>query len=149
MKKCMYLAMIATMVLFSCKPVPSPTPIDPLLEPGSDSSPDWKYEQSWETYGSMDAFVSVPFLFADYVSAADKMAVFGPNGKVLSAESPMKSDNRMYWLIIKEPVGGDGTALTVKWYCDKLHRIYEAKSFPNFENDAKIGIPDPFTPEFK
>ena len=143
MKKSIFLAIIAAVVLVSCKPR---NEIDPLLEPGSASSPEWKYEPSRQTYGSMTAIVSIPVLFADYVSAGDKMAIFGPDGKVLSSATPLESDNNKYLLYIEQPA--QGAALTMKWYCDKLHRIYEAKSFPDFAVDATLGVPDPIVPNF-
>ncbi|MCQ2324664.1 MAG: hypothetical protein MJZ58_00535 [Paludibacteraceae bacterium] len=132
-------------VMLGCKKDPKPT-IDPLLEPGSASTPEWKYEPSRQTYGSMTAIVSIPVLFADYVSAGDKMAVFGQDGKVLSSATPLESYNNKYLLYIEQPA--QGSALTMKWYCDKLHRIYEAKSFPNFAVDATLGVPDPIVPNF-
>lgn len=143
MKKSIFLAIIAAVVLVSCKPR---NEIDPLLEPGSASSPEWKYEPSRQTYGSMTAIVSIPVLFADYVSAGDKMAIFGPDGKVLSSATPLESDNNKYLLYIEQPA--EGTALKMQWYCDKLHRIYEAKSFPDFVLDATLGVPDPIVPNF-
>ena len=144
MKKSIFLAMIASVVLLGCKPKPT---IDPLLEPGSASTPEWKYEPSHQTYGSMTAIVSIPVLFADCVSAGDKMAVFGQDGKVLSSGAPQSTNPSRYLLYIEQPA--QGSALTMQWYCDKLHRIYEAKSFPAFVLDASLGIPDPIIPEWK
>lgn len=146
MKKSIILAMIATVVLLGCKKDPKPT-IDPLLEPGSASTPEWKYEPSRQTYGSMTAIVSIPVLFADYASAGDKMAIFGSDGKVLSSSAPQSTNLSRYLLYIEQPA--QGSALTMQWYCDKLHRIYEAKSFPAFVLDASLGIPDPIIPELK
>ena len=143
MKKSIFLAIIAAVVLVSCKPR---NEIDPLLEPGSASSPEWKYEPSRQTYGSMTAIVSIPVLFADYVSAGDKMAIFGPDGRVLSSGAPLDIDTRKYILYIEQPT--QGSALTMKWYCDKVHRIYESKSFPDFVLDATLGVPVPIVPDF-
>lgn len=139
---CASIIVLCAMML-GCKPKPT---IDPLLEPGSASTPEWKYEPSRQTYGSMTAIVSIPVLFADYVSAGDKMAVFGQDGRVLSSGAPLDIDTRKYILYIEQPT--QGSALTMKWYCDKLHRIYEAKSFPNFAVDATLGMPDPIVPNF-
>lgn len=140
-----YILVIIAIIMLGCKSK-NEVSINPLLEPGSASTPEWKYEPSRQTYGSMTAIVVIPDLFADYLSAGDKMAIFGPDGKVLCSATPLESDVNRYLLYIEQPA--EGTALKMQWYCDKLHRIYEAKSFPDFVLDATLGVPDPIIPDF-
>lgn len=144
MKKSIFLAMIAAVVMCGCKkhePEP-PAPQQGLFTQGTDVAPQWEHIPSRETYNTMTAIVQIPDTFNAYLSTKDEIAVFSANGQLLASASPFQGVVNRYWLLIEQPK--EGTALTLKWYCDRLTRVYTAQTFPDFVVNKMIGKTDPY-----
>jgi len=109
---------------------------NPYLEPGNDALPSWSvkeglYDNSEQT---MSVVLTLQSELTPYASADDQMcAVIGDEIRAVS-KARLRGDSIVYFpLIIASSTGGD--AITVKYYCSKLHRIYTKNNWNSFNSD--------------
>jgi hypothetical protein len=169
MKKILYstlagVALSAALLLCACSSSESdePKPTDfldgdtqqtPILEPGTDARPNWVRPSSMDFEFSMSLSVSLPTELEPYVGEQDLMAVLvGDEVRAVTGPCIAKIEEDLL-IFIDFPLvifgNGDERDMALKYYCDKLHRIYTIERWADFDPSvAPAGEGQLYNPKF-
>lgn len=152
MKKLLYLAgvaLVATLLLGACsssdddesneKNGTSMTPKE-----GMDTRPSWvaPSDASWLDEWPMSVQIGVQSELLPYVSSEDLMCAM-LNGEVRAVSNLKETGGQYYFMLPIQGDSGEGF-VTLKYYCDKLHRIFTVTDWKEF--DSTIQPTDQGTP---
>lgn len=152
MKKLLYLAgvaLVATLLLGACsssdddesneKNGTSMTPKE-----GTDTRPSWvaPSDASWLDEWPMSVQIGVQSELLPYVSSGDLMCAM-MKGEVRAVSNLKETGGQYYFMLPIQGNSGDGF-VTLKYYCDKLHRIFTVTDWKEF--DSTIQPTDQGTP---
>lgn len=102
-----------------------------LLTPGTSVRPSWKKPD----YNQFENIMTIQFQlqeqFAQYVTDQDLMcAMIG--GEVRALTTPQKTEGDTYFPLSIAARAGEED-VTIAYYCDRLHRIYELEDYLKFD----------------
>lgn len=102
-----------------------------LLTPGTVARPSWKKPD----YNQFENIMTIQFQlqeqFAQYVTDQDLMcAMIG--GEVRALTTPQKTEGDTYFPLSIAARAGEED-VTIAYYCDRLHRIYELEDYLKFD----------------
>lgn len=152
MKKLLYLAgvaLVATLLLGACsssdddesneKNGTSMTPKE-----GTDARPSWvaPSDASWLDEWPMSVQIGVQPELLPYVSSEDLMCAM-LNDEVRAVSNLKETGGQYYFMLPIQGDSGEGF-VTLKYYCDKLHRIFTVTDWKEF--DSTIQPTDQGTP---
>lgn len=111
-------------------------PVTEYLTPGNDQRPDWR-APDYTLYGGITMAVQVELgdTLANYQSGNDLMcAKIGD--EVRAVTPPLTTGGITYYPL---SIAGDGTgqAVSLHYYCDRLHRIFTIKDWATFDASTK------------
>ena len=134
------LVLLVTMVVGSCKsdsdeePQPPQQETPAYLTPGSDARPNWTFADKGLFELRMSVQVELGDELAAYQSSGDLMcATIG--GEIRTVAAPAETGGVIYFpLIIFD--NGSGGMVSLSYYCDRLHRIYNIANWAAFNASA-------------
>ncbi len=151
MKKLLYLAgvaLVATLLLGACSSSDDEESNNngtgAIPTAGTDERPSWVVPSNGDLLGEwpMSVQIGIQSELLPYVSQADLMcAVLG--GEVRAVSSLKETGGQSYFMLPILGNSGEGF-VTLKYYCDKLHRIFTVSEWKEF--DSSIQPTDQGTP---
>lgn len=152
MKKLLYLAgvaLVATLLLGACSSSDDDESnekngISMTPKEGTDTRPSWvaPSDASWLDEWPMSVQIGVQSELLPYVSSEDLMCAM-LNGEVRAVSNLKETGGQYYFMLPILGNSGDGF-VTLKYYCDKLHRIFTVTDWKEF--DSTIQPTDQGTP---
>ena len=133
-KLCFMLLLLAPLMLGACSSdSDDPQPEKTLLTVGADSRPTWTAPDYSLFELTMSVQVQLQDTLQTYQSDGDLMcAVF--EDEVRAVSSPMHTGDITYFPLT---IAGNGEgAVTIRYYCDQLHRIYTLEGWADFDPSA-------------
>lgn len=111
------------------------TPAVSYLQTGSDQRPtDWT-EPNYSLYGlTMSVQVQLGDTLAKYQSSQDLMCAT-INGEVRAVATPMETGGEVYFPL-SIASNGEDQMVSLRYYCDRLHRIYTIQDWAIFNASA-------------
>lgn len=137
-------AIIATLLLSACSNsdedtgLTPPTPVNPdsvMPSPaeGNDQRPAWKAPDNPRSYEGMTMTVQIGLQkeLLSYVSQEDLVCAM-LSGEVRAVSGVKETGGQYYFPLSILGNSGEG-AVTLKYYCDKLHRIFTVSDWKTFD----------------
>ena len=126
---------------------PEPTVYE-YLTPGTDQRPDWR-APDYSLYGGITMAVQVQL--ADTLAAfqsTDDLMCAKINNEVRAVTAPLTTNGVVYYPL-SIAGEGSGVAVSLHYYCDKLHRIFNIENWAVFDTSTKpTGESSMYRPRF-
>lgn len=113
----------------------NPNPAVPeYLTPGTDERPDWTAPDYTQFEFNMSLQVQLGDTLVNFQSENDLIAAF-ISEDVRAVTEPQVTAGEIYYPLSIAANGTDDTVI-LKYYCDKLHRIYTIPNWAKFDSSA-------------
>ena len=145
MKRLFYLAGVAicaTLLLGACSSSDDDTPAHPVnmeLKQGNDARPSWQAPDYRRFEGmTMSIQIGLQKELLPYLSGNDLMCAMLA-GEVRAVTPPYETGNQYYFPLSILGNSSEGS-VTLKYYCDKLHRIFTVSDWKEFDSSIEPTI---------
>lgn len=142
MKKLLYLAgvaLVATLLLGACSSSDDDDSNEKnetsmTLKEGTDAHPSWvvSFDASKMDGCPMSVQIGVQSALLPYVSSEDLMCAM-LKGEVRAVSGLKETGGQYYFMLPIQGNSGEGS-VTLKYYCDKLHRIFTVSDWKEFDS---------------
>ena len=142
MKKLLYragVALVATLLLGACSSSDDDESKEThgtsmTLEEGTDARPSWvvSYDPNSLDDWPMSVQIGVQSVLLPYASSEDLMCAM-MKGEVRAVSALKETGGQYYFMLPIQGNSGEGS-VTLKYYCDKLHRIFTVSDWKEFDS---------------